>query len=59
MRLAMKCKCTDGEVGLSVRDRYEDEDIRDYMKQIQLEVGLWHQKRGCAETKLEYLKVSA
>ena len=57
MRLLLKCKCTDGEVGLSVRDRNEGEDIRDYMEHVQLEVGLWHQKRGCAETKLEYLKM--
>lgn len=57
MRLVLKCKCTDGEIGLSVRDRGDGEDIRHYMDYVQLEVALWHQHRGCGETKLEYLKI--
>lgn len=57
MHLQLKCKCTDGEVGLAVRDRGDGEDIASYMEYIQLEVGLWHQQRGCSATALEYLKM--
>ena len=57
MHLQLKCKCTDGEVGLAVRNRNEGEDIRDYMEYVQLEVGIWHKSRGCRETALEYLKI--
>lgn len=57
MKVLLKCKCTDGEVGLDVRDRNEGEHILDYMNHVQGEVGHWHQFRQCSETKLEYLKM--
>ncbi len=57
MRVLLKCKCTDGEVAHSVRDRNEGEDIRDYMEHVQNEIGRWHQFRQCDETALEYLKM--
>lgn len=57
MKVLLKCKCTDGEVGLDLRDRNEGEDIRDYMEHVQGEVGRWHQFRGCPATTLEYLKM--
>lgn len=53
----LRCKCTDGEVTLRVRDRKKEEDIRDYMEHIQEEIGFWHMSRGCPETNLEYLKI--
>lgn len=53
----LKCACTDGEVELQLRERNEDEDIRDYMEYVQLELGLWHQHRGCPRTSLEYMKM--
>jgi len=56
IEIKLKCKCTDGEVGLVVRERSESEDIADYMEYIQGKIGIWHQSRGCLETKLEYLK---
>ncbi len=57
MQLILKCKCTDGEVTISIRDRREYEDILEYMEHVQNMVGDWHQVRRCAETKLEYLKM--
>lgn len=57
MQVLLKCKCTDGEVKHSIRNRNEGEDIRDYMEYVQLEVGLWHQQRQCSATALEYMKM--
>lgn len=53
----VKCKCTDGEIMLPMRERLDSEDIRDYMGYIQNKIGAWHSKRMCSETKLEYLKI--
>lgn len=53
----LKCKCTDGEVSFEVRERMEGEDIIHYMEALQIVVGQWHEKRGCPETALEYLKM--
>ena len=57
MKVLIKCKCTDGEIGFDVRDRNEGENIIDYMKQVQRELGTWHQFRRCSETALEYMKM--
>jgi hypothetical protein len=53
----LKCKCTDGEMTLTVREREDDEDIRDYMEYIQRTIGAWHSVRQCDEVALEYLKI--
>lgn len=55
--LRLKCKCTDGEVMLAVRERHDGEDIRDYMEHVKGRVGIWHQNRGCPETHLVYMKM--
>jgi len=57
MKVLLKCKCTDGEIAHSVRDRNEGEDIANYMQYVQLEIGYWHQYRQCSATTLEYLKM--
>lgn len=57
IELSLKCKCTDDEVKLFVRERGEDEDISDWMKFVQGQVGEWHRGRGCPEVKLEYMKI--
>lgn len=57
MKVLLKCKCTDGEIGFDVRDRNEGEDILNYMEHVQGEIGRWHQFRQCDQTALEYLKM--
>jgi hypothetical protein len=57
MRILLKCKCTDGEVGLEVRDREEGEDIAKWMDAVTERVSAWHLLRACSEPSLEYLKV--
>lgn len=57
MKILLKCKCTDGEVGLDVRERFDDEDIRDYMAYVTEQIGAWHMFRRCSETSLEYMKM--
>ena len=55
IELRLKYKCTDGEAKLSVREREDEEDIRDYMEYVERQIGAWHVLRSCSETKLEYL----
>lgn len=57
MKALLKCKCTDGEVSLDMRDRDTYEDIRDYMQYVQVQVSKWHRDRGCTATSLEYMKL--
>lgn len=57
MKVLIKCKCTDGEVEFSLRDRRPEEDIRDYMEHIQIKLSEWHTLRHCPEPALEYLKM--
>lgn len=57
MQILVKCKCTDGEAKVPVRDREDNEDIRDYMTCVQLQLGVWHSIRGCPETEMEYIKI--
>jgi len=40
-----------------VRDRFENEDVIDYMEYIQYVINVWHSGRGCPETVLEYVKL--
>ncbi len=55
--IKLKCKCTDGEVTLLVRERFENEEVLDYMEYIQYVINVWHSSRGCSETTLEYVKL--
>ena len=57
IEIRLKCKCTDGETAIQVRERFENEDITDYMEYIQYVINVWHSDRGCPETTLEYVKL--
>jgi hypothetical protein len=53
----LKCRCTDSEVELHIRERRDDEDILNYMKFVERQIGVWHADRECTETRLEYVKI--
>lgn len=55
--LQLRCKCTDGEVEFQVREREDEEDIRDWMEHVVEKISEWHAARGCPETNLEYMKI--
>lgn len=57
IEVILKCRCTDGEVKLQVRERAEGEDILVWMEHVTARVGAWHSIRLCSETKLEYMKI--
>lgn len=56
-----RCHCMDAEVTVRVRARTEGEDIIDWMRMVQVNVGADHSFRSprCTATNMIYLKVPA
>lgn len=59
LELLYKCRCMTEEKSLYMRERKPDEDIINYMEDVQRKVGAEHKKLSplCRATALEYLKL--
>lgn len=59
LELLFKCRCMKEEKSLYMRERKSDEDIIDYMQDVQRAVGAEHKKVSplCRSAALEYLKL--
>lgn len=61
MKVLFKCKCITEDASVEVRFREQDEDIADWMHEVQTALGEAHRLMSprCYETRMEYAKFFA